>query len=152
MPFHLCKSSFISLQVSYQHLSFPLASFLFSCFNLLALARILRAVKIRLLTEYVFVLFLNLTEMFLIFSLLRITWQGEGESEMYRENNTETYITICKIYSQWEFVYDSGNSNRGSETTQKGGMGREIHVYLWLIHVDIWTKNQYNSVKQLSFH
>ena len=25
-------------------------------------------------------------------------------SEMYRENNMETYITICKIDSQWEFA------------------------------------------------
>ena len=28
----------------------------------------------------------------------------------------ETYITICKIDSQWEFVV-SGNSNRGSVST-----------------------------------
>ena len=27
-----------------------------------------------------------------------------GEGEMYRESNMETYITICKIDSQWEFV------------------------------------------------
>ena len=25
-----------------------------------------------------------------------------GEGEMYGESNTETYITICKIDSQWE--------------------------------------------------
>ena len=36
--------------------------------------------------------------------------------------------------------------------TQRDGMGREegsgweTHVYLWLIHVDIW-QNQYNIVK-----
>ena len=28
----------------------------------------------------------------------------EGEGEMYRECNMETYITICKIESQWEFA------------------------------------------------
>ena len=28
----------------------------------------------------------------------------EGEGEMYRENNMETYITICKIDSQREFA------------------------------------------------
>ena len=33
---------------------------------------------------------------------------------MYGDSNTETYITIWKIDSQWEFVYVSGNSNRGS--------------------------------------
>ena len=27
-----------------------------------------------------------------------------GEAEMYRESNMETYITICKIDSQWEFA------------------------------------------------
>ena len=27
-----------------------------------------------------------------------------GEGEMYGESNTETYITICKIDSQWEFA------------------------------------------------
>ena len=26
-----------------------------------------------------------------------------GESAMYGKSNMETYITICKIYSQWEF-------------------------------------------------
>ena len=29
---------------------------------------------------------------------------GRGEGEMYGERNIETYITICKIDSQWEFV------------------------------------------------
>ena len=27
-----------------------------------------------------------------------------GEGEMYGKSNMETYITICKIDSQWEFV------------------------------------------------
>ena len=27
-----------------------------------------------------------------------------GEGEMYRKSNMEAYITICKIYSQWEFA------------------------------------------------
>ena len=30
---------------------------------------------------------------------------------MYGKSNMETYMTICKIESQWEFA---GNSNRGS--------------------------------------
>ena len=38
----------------------------------------------------------------------------EGEGEMYGESNMETYITTCKINSQWEFVVFSENSNRGS--------------------------------------
>ena len=28
----------------------------------------------------------------------------EGEDEMYRKSNMETYITLCKIDSQWEFA------------------------------------------------
>ena len=27
-----------------------------------------------------------------------------GDSELYGENNMESYITICKIDSQWEFA------------------------------------------------
>ena len=27
---------------------------------------------------------------------------GQGEGGMYGESNTETYISICKIDSQWE--------------------------------------------------
>ena len=30
--------------------------------------------------------------------------QGAGEGEMYGESNMETYITTCKIDSQWEFA------------------------------------------------
>ena len=32
---------------------------------------------------------------------------------MLGKSNMETYITICKIYSQQEFAVGSGNSNRG---------------------------------------
>ena len=41
----------------------------------------------------------------------------EGEDGMYRGSNTETFITICKTDSQWNLLYDSGNSNWGSVTT-----------------------------------
>ena len=34
-----------------------------------------------------------------------------GESEMCGKSNMETYITVCKMESQWEFA---GNSNRAS--------------------------------------
>ena len=40
-------------------------------------------------------------------------------------------------------LYDWGNSNRGSMTVWKGGMGREtqrIWSYLWMILVDVWQK------------
>ena len=47
--------------------------------------------------------------------------------------------------SQWEFLYDSGNSNLGCTKTKRDGnrweMGRrfkeEIYVHLWLMHVDV---------------
>ena len=42
-------------------------------------------------------------------------WGGEGE--MYGKSNVETYITICKIDSQREFVVCLGNSDRGSVST-----------------------------------
>ena len=34
----------------------------------------------------------------------RLMDMGRGEGEMYGERNMDTYITICKIDSQWEFV------------------------------------------------
>ena len=30
--------------------------------------------------------------------------EGQGEGGTYGESNVETYITICKIGSQWEFA------------------------------------------------
>ena len=39
-----------------------------------------------------------------------------GEGEMYGKSNMETYITICKIAHR-NFLYGSGNSNRGSVST-----------------------------------
>ena len=66
---------------------------------------------------------------------------------MYVESNMETYITICKIDSQWESPiwlrkvkqglcinlerWDEEGDGRG---VQKGG---DIYIYLWLIHVEI---------------
>ena len=65
---------------------------------------------------------------------------------MFGESNMDTYITICKIDSQWEFAVGSGNSNWGSVSTWRGGMGKEmegrfkkerIYVYLCLIHAEV---------------
>ena len=39
-------------------------------------------------------------------------WGGEGE--MYGKSNMETYITICKTDSQWEFAVWLRKSNSGS--------------------------------------
>ena len=65
--------------------------------------------------------------------------RGE-EGEMYGKSNTETYITICKLDSQWDLaVCFRKLQNRGSVSTWRGGMGRQmgrrfkrerIYVYL----------------------
>ena len=68
-----------------------------------------------------------------------------GEGEMYGKSDMETYITICKIDSQWEFAIWL-RTNRGSLSTCRGGMGREMggglrrvgaYVHLWLIHAEV---------------
>ena len=40
-----------------------------------------------------------------------------GAGEMYGKSDKETYITICKIDRQWNLLYGSGNSNKGSVST-----------------------------------
>ena len=42
------------------------------------------------------------------------TW---GEGEMYGKSNMETYITICKIDSQWEFAVQLRRLKQGLYTT-----------------------------------
>ena len=58
----------------------------------------------------------------------------------------ETYITICNIDSKREFAAWLRNSNRGSVSTYRGRMGREmggkfkregIYVYLWLTKTEV---------------
>ena len=65
---------------------------------------------------------------------------------MYGKSNKETYIAIRKIDSHWEIAVWLKNSNRGSVSNWRGGMGREmggrfkregIYVYLWLINVEV---------------
>ena len=61
----------------------------------------------------------------------------------------ETYITIYKIDSQWEFAVWLSELKKGLCNNLQGwdgeGDGREFkregtYVYLWLIHVDTWHK------------
>ena len=72
---------------------------------------------------------------------------------MYGESNVQTYITICKIDSQWEFAVWLRKLKQGPWLNLEGwngeGDGREvqkgrwsfksegIYVYLWLIHVEV---------------
>ena len=43
---------------------------------------------------------------------------------MYGKSNMETYITICKIEANGNLLNGSGNSNRGSVSSQ--GVGWEV--------------------------
>ena len=49
---------------------------------------------------------------------------------MYGKSNMETYITICKIYSQWEFAVLLRKLNQGLCISLEGwdgvGDGREV--------------------------
>ena len=58
------------------------------------------------------------------------TWEREGEGEMYGKKNMETYITICKIDSQWEFAVWLRKLKQGLCINLEGwdweGDGREV--------------------------
>ena len=71
-----------------------------------------------------------------------------GDGEMYGESNMETYMTVCKIYSQWEFALSLRELKQGLcnnlEWWDGEGDGREgTWVYLWLIHVEVWQKTKF---------
>ena len=66
----------------------------------------------------------------------------EGEGEMYGESNMETYITICKIGSQWDFAICLRKLKQGLYINLQWWDGEEdgregTYVYLWLIHVGV---------------
>ena len=48
-----------------------------------------------------------------------------GEGEMYGKSNMETYICICQI-GNVNLLYGSGNSNRGSVSTWRVGIGQKM--------------------------
>ena len=66
---------------------------------------------------------------------------------MYGKSSMETYTTICKIDSQWEFAVWLRKLKQGlcinQEVWDGEGDGREvqkggnIYVYLWLIHFEV---------------
>ena len=51
--------------------------------------------------------------------------QGErgGEGELYGRSNTETYITICKIASQWKFGVWLRKLKQGLYQSRRVGWG-----------------------------
>ena len=65
---------------------------------------------------------------------------------MYGKSNMETYITVCKIDSHWEFAVWLRKLKQGLCINPEGWLGREmegkikregIYVHLWLIHVEV---------------
>ena len=79
---------------------------------------------------------------------------------MCGESNMETYITICKIDSQWEFAVWLRELKQGLYINLEGwdgeGDGREVqeggdmYTYVWfMLRFD---RKQQNSVNQLSFN
>ena len=48
-----------------------------------------------------------------------------GEGEMYGESNMETYITICRIDSQWEFAVCLRELKQGLSINLEGQDGEE---------------------------
>ena len=65
---------------------------------------------------------------------------------MYGKSNMETYITICKIDTEWEFAVWLRKLKQGLCINLEGwdgeGNGKEfqreeIYVYLWLIHAEV---------------
>ena len=65
------------------------------------------------------------------------TWERGGETEMYGKSNTETYITICEIDSQWEFAVWLRKFKQGLCINLEGWDGegaskRRAYMYTWL--------------------
>ena len=73
---------------------------------------------------------------------------GRGEERVRCMERVTGKLTLP--YGKWgangDLLSGSGNSNRGSVSTWRGGMGREmgggfrkegIYVYLWLIPVEV---------------
>ena len=63
----------------------------------------------------------------------------EGEGRMHGESNMKTYITMCKLDSQWEFAVWLRELKLVLSNNLECGMGREVggrghmHAYGWLM-------------------
>ena len=71
---------------------------------------------------------------------------------MHGGSNMETYNTVCKIDSQWEFAVCLRKLKQGLCINLEGCDGREmegtfkregIYVYLWLVHVQVLQKTKF---------
>ena len=57
---------------------------------------------------------------------------------MYGKSNMETYITMCKIDSQWKFAVWLRKLKKGLCISLEGWDGEgDLRIYLWLIHVEV---------------
>ena len=61
--------------------------------------------------------------------------KGEGKGGRYADSNMETYITLCKIDSQWEFAVwlrelklglNNNLERHGSDVQVGGDMGKSM--------------------------
>ena len=84
----------------------------------------------------------------------------EGDGRMYGDSNMETYITICKIASHWEFAVwlrelklGLCNNLEGWDEKEDGKKVQERgHMYTNGWFMLMFDRNQHNPVKQLSFN
>ena len=73
-------------------------------------------------------------------------WRGEERIRCVERVTWKLTLPYVKYIANVNLLYVSGNTNRGSVSTQRGGMGKDmggsfksegICVYLWLIHVEV---------------
>ena len=62
--------------------------------------------------------------------------EREGEGKMYGESNMETYNTICKVDSQWEFAVCLRNLKQGlcinlEGWDREGGLKGRRYMYIY---------------------
>ena len=93
-------------------------------------------------------------------------WERGEEGKMYGKTNMETYITICKIGSQWEFAVWLRKLKQGLCINLEGYRGREregggrwegvskgrVYMYIHGWFVLSFDRKQQNSVEQLYFN
>ena len=74
------------------------------------------------------------------------TWGGEERVRCMERVTWKLTLSYVKQIANENLLYGSGNSKRGSVSTQRDEMGKEmggrfkrdgISVYLWMIHVEV---------------
>ena len=91
------------------------------------------------------------------------TWcRGRRRWTLWRQWHGSLLLLFVKMIPTGNLLYDSGNSNQGSVTNQRGGVGwggrweggsrgrGYMYTYGWFMLT--FGRNQYNSIKQLPFN